>query len=152
MRLEGRFTVRADRDTVYAFLTDPARVSRCMPDVKGVEIIDADHFTVKAAVGVSHLKGTLVLKLAITERHPPVSTTVVGRGTGMASAVDLVTSFTLDTSDTGDTVVSWRGDVTVSGSLAAFGPQGLLDRIGRANVEKFIDGITRGIAELGRSS
>ena len=145
MHLEGEFRVKADRDTVYAFLTDPSRVSRCMPDVRDVEIRDQDHFTVKAAVGISHIKGTMVLKLEITNRLPPVSTTVIGRGTGMASAVDLTTSFTLDASDGGETIVTWHGDVTISGSLAAFGPQGLLDRVGRANVEKFIEGIKEGV-------
>ena len=66
----------------------------------------------------------------------------------MASAVDMVTSFVLDVAPTGQTIVTWKGDVTVSGSLASFGPQGLLDRMARANVEKFVDGIKRGIAEL----
>ena len=146
MHLEGQFSVKADRETVYDFLTDPARVSRCMPDVTGVEIRDADHFTVRAAVGISHIKGALVLKLEIADRQPPISTRVVGRGTGMASAVDLVTSFTLDATAPGETVVRWSGDVNVSGSLAAFGPQGLLDRVGRANVERFIEGIKQGIA------
>jgi carbon monoxide dehydrogenase subunit G len=44
-------------------------------------------------------------------------------------------------------VVNWRGDVTISGKLAAFGPQGLLDRIGRKNVDTFIEGIRAGLAE-----
>ena len=40
----------------------------------------------------------------------------------------------------------WKGDVTISGKLAAFGPQGLLDRIARKNIDTFIDGIRRGLA------
>ena len=116
MRLDGQFTVNAARPDVYAFLTDPATVSRHMPDVKNVVIEDADHFTVTARVGVSHIKGDVVMKLAIKDRQPPVSTTVVGKGTGLASAVDMVTSFTLDAADTGETVVHWQADVTISGS------------------------------------
>ena len=38
-----------------------------------------DHFTVTACVGVSHIKGDVVMKLAIKDRQPPVSTTVVER-------------------------------------------------------------------------
>jgi carbon monoxide dehydrogenase subunit G len=148
MHLDGQFTVAADRETAYAFLTDPQRLGRYMPDVKSVDVQDADHFTVKAAVGISHIKGTMTMKLTISDRQPPVSTTVSGKGSGMASAVDMVTSFVLDVAPTGETVVTWQGDVTISGSLASFGPQGLLDRMARANVEKFVDGIKRGIAEL----
>ncbi len=145
MRLDGQFTVNAARPDVYAFLTDPATASRHMPDVKNVVIEDADHFTVTARVGVSHIKGDVVMKLAIKDRQPPVSTTVVGKGTGLASAVDMVTSFTLDAADTGETVVHWQADVTISGKLAAFGPQGLLDRIARKNIDAFIEGIRNGL-------
>jgi carbon monoxide dehydrogenase subunit G len=117
-----------------------------MPDVQEVEIEDNDHFTVKAKVGVSHIKGTMVMKLAIKDRRPPVSTTVVGKGSGLASVVDMVTSFTLTTSENGETVVNWHGDMTISGKLAAFGPQGLLDRMAKKNVETFIEGIRGGLS------
>ena len=146
MRLEGQFRVQAAQDSVYDFLTDPAQVSRHMPDVKEVEVQDRDHFTVKARVGISHIKGTMVMKLTITDRQPPTSTTVIGKGTGLASVVDMVTGFTLETTENGETMVNWTGDVTVSGSLASFGPQGLLDRMARKNVETFIEGIRNGIA------
>ena len=147
MRLDGQFTVNAARPDVYAFLTDPATVSRHMPDVKNVVIEDADHFTVTARVGVSHIKGDVVMKLTIKDRQPPISTTVVGKGTGLASALDMVTSFTLDSAATGETVVHWQGDVTISGKLAAFGPQGLLDRIARKNIDTFIEGIRSGLTD-----
>ena len=149
MHLEGQFIAAAPQADVYAFLTDPASVSRYMPDVKDVVIEDADHFTVTARVGVSHIKGSMVMKLAIRDRQPPVSTTVVGKGTGLGSVVDMVTSFVLEPADTqpAQTLVKWKGDVTISGTLAAFGPQGLLDRIARKNIDTFIEGISRGLLE-----
>ena len=148
MHLEGQFRVRAAREDVYAFLTDPHSVSRHMPDVKEVEVEDADHFTVKARVGISHIKGIMVMKLAFSDRRPPISTTVTGKGAGLASVVDMVTNFTLETSDDGETVVRWQGEVNVGGRIAAFGPQGLLDRMARKNIDTFIDGIKGGIEEL----
>jgi uncharacterized protein len=144
MHLDGQFTIDASRPDVYAFLTDPGRVSRYMPDVRNVVIEDADHFTVTARVGVSHIKGDVTMKLAIKDRQPPVSTTVVGKGTGLASAVDMATSFVLEERGSA-TVVHWKGDVTISGKLAAFGPQGVLDRIARKNVDTFIEGIRAGL-------
>ena len=157
MHLEGQFSVSAAQADVYAFLTNPAQVSRHMPDVKDVVIEDQDHFTVTARVGISHIKGSMVMKLEIRDRQPPVSTTVVGKGTGLGSVVDMVTSFTLApagpqldgaTPAAGPaprTIVEWKGDVTISGKLAAFGPQGLLDRIARKNIDTFVDGIREGI-------
>jgi carbon monoxide dehydrogenase subunit G len=146
MHLEGHFTANASQADVYAFLTDPARVSRYMPDVKDVAIDDPDHFTVTARVGVSHIKGSMVMKLEIRDRQPPMSTTVVGTGTGLGSVVDLLTSFSLEAA--GDqTLVTWKGDMAISGRLAAFGPQGLLDRIARKNIDTFIEGICRGLED-----
>lgn len=145
MHLDGQFRVAAGKAQVYAFLTDPHTVSKYMPDVKEVDVQDQDHFSVKAKVGISHIKGDMVMKLTITDRNPPTSTTVIGKGSGLASMVDMVTSFSLDAASDGTTLVNWRGDVTVSGKLAAFGPQGLLDRVGRQNVDKFIAGIKGGI-------
>ena len=69
MHLDGQFTVAAARLDVYALLTDPATVSRHMPDVKNAVIEDGDHFTVTARVGISHIKGDVVMKLAIKERR-----------------------------------------------------------------------------------
>lgn len=148
MQLEGQFSIKAARDEVYAFLTDPYSVSRHMPDVKDVQIEDADRFTVKARVGISNIKGLMTVKLAITDRQPPISTTVTGKGSGLASVVDMVTNFTLEISETGETVVNWRGEVNVVGKLAAFGPQGLLDRVARKNIDTFIEGLRSGIEEL----
>lgn len=145
MHLEGQFTVTAPPPTVYEFLTDPAAVSRHMPDVQDVIIEDQDHFTVTARVGISHIKGSMTMKLEIRDRQPPVSTTVVGKGNGLASVVDMVTSFRLEDAPAGGTVVHWTGDVKIAGKLAAFGPQGLLDRIARKNIDTFIEGIRSGL-------
>ena len=70
---------------------------------------------------------------------------MIGKGSGLASVVDSTTSFTLEEAADGQTVVHWRGDLSVSGTLAAFGPQGLLDRMAKKNVEAFIEGIKSGI-------
>jgi carbon monoxide dehydrogenase subunit G len=151
MKLSGQFSVKGTREEVYDFLTDPRKVSRHMPDVQEVEIEDADHFTVKAKVGISHIKGSMTMKLAITDRQPPISTIVTGRGAGLGSVVDMVTSFTLEPSANGETTVNWQGELTIAGKLAAFGPQGLIDRMARKNVETFIEGIQGGLTGQARA-
>ena len=145
MRLEGQFSVAAPREQVYAFLTDPRKVGAHMPDVQQVTVEDADHFTITARVGISHIKGTMVMKMTMTDREPPICTTVVGKGSGLASVVDMVTSFMLDAPSEAETIVNWRGELTISGKLVAFGPQGLLDRMARKNVDTFIAAITSGL-------
>lgn len=59
-----------------------------------------------------------------------------------------MTNFTLETSESGETVVNWQGELNIAGKLAAVGPKGLLDRIASKNIDTFIEGIKSGIEEL----
>lgn len=72
----------------------------------------------------------------------------------------MVTSFRLDSSpgpkgpglrSQEGTTARWNADVTISGKLAAFGPQRLLDRIARKNVDAFVDGIRAGLLAQARA-
>ena len=149
MQLSGSFTVKASQTEAYQFLVDPERVTRFMPDVEGVEIEDENNFTVTAKVGISHIRGSMVMKLALSEKNEPVSAKVTGQGTGMASVVDMTTNFDLEEAGEGMTTINWAGDVNVGGKLAAFGAGGLMERVAKKNLEKFVSGIQRGIEDIG---
>lgn len=145
MRLEGEFTVQADQERAYQFLVDPEKITRSMPDVQEVEIEDENNFTVKAKVGISHIRGTMVMKLKIVEKKAPVSAKVVGQGSGMASVVDMTTIFTLEKTEEGETRITWSGEMNIGGKLASFGAGGLMERVAKKNLEKFVTGIQQGI-------
>ncbi len=149
MQLSGTFTVKADRVEAYQFLVDPERITRYLPDVEEVEIEDENNFTVTAKVGISHIRGSMVMKLALTDKNEPVSAKVTGQGTGMASVVDMITSFELEEAGEGMTTINWSGDVSVGGKLAAFGAGGLMERVAKKNLEKFVSGIQKGIEDIG---
>ena len=149
MELSGSFTVKADRTEAYQFLVDPERITRYLPDVEEVEIEDENNFTVTAKVGISHIRGSMVMKLALTDKNEPVSAKVTGQGTGMASVVDMITSFELEEAGEGMTTINWSGDVKVGGKLAAFGAGGLMERVAKKNLEKFVSGIQKGIEDIG---
>ncbi len=148
MHLEGKFTVQADQKRAYQFLVDPEQITRYMPDVQEVEIEDENNFTVKAKVGISHIRGTMVMKLHIAEKKEPVSAKVVGQGAGMASVVDMTTIFTLESTGEGETVITWSGEMTIGGKLASFGAGGLMERVAKKNLEKFVAGIQKGIQAI----
>lgn len=147
MQLEGAFVVKVGKTEAYRFLIDPNRFARYMPDVEEVQVEDDTHFTMKAKVGVSHIKGTMTVKLELVERQEPVSAKVVGKGSGMASVVDMVTSFQLEDAEHGMTRIRWHGEATVGGKLAALGG-GLMERLAKKNLEKFVAGLQQGIEQL----
>ena len=148
MKLNGRFTVKASQTEAYQFLVDPNRLTRYLPDVEEVEIEDENNFTVTAKVGISHIRGSMVMKLSLTEKNEPVSAKVTGQGTGMASVVDMTTTFDLEEAVEGMTTINWSGDVKVGGKLAAFGAGGLLELVAKRNLEKFVSGIQRGMEAI----
>ena len=148
MLLEGNFTVQAAREKAYEFLVDPEQVGNHLPDVEELDVEDQENFTVKAKVGVSYIKGSMVMKLQILDKEPPVSAKVVGKGSGMASVVDMTTHFNLEEVGEGETTIHWSGEVAVGGKLASFGGGGLLERIAKKNLEKFVAGIKAGIEAM----
>jgi carbon monoxide dehydrogenase subunit G len=148
MQLNGSFTVKASQTEAYQFLVDPERITRYLPDVEEVDIEDENNFTVTAKVGISHIRGSMVMKLALTEKNEPVSAKVTGQGAGMASVVDMTITFDLEEAGEGMTTINWSGDVNVGGKLAAFGAGGLMERVAKKNLEKFVSGVQRGIEEI----
>jgi 2-furoyl-CoA dehydrogenase large subunit len=148
MLLEGDFTVKADREKAYGFLVDPNQVGNHLPDVEELDVEDENNFTVKAKVGISYIKGSMVMKLQILDKEPPLKAKVVGRGAGLASVVDMTTHFSLEEAGEGETKINWSGEVAVGGKLASFGGGGLLERVAKKNLEKFVDGIKKGIEAM----
>ena len=148
MLLEGDFIVQAAREKAYGFLVDPEQVGNHLPDVEELDVEDQENFTVKAKVGVSYIKGSMVMKLQILDKEPPVSAKVVGKGSGMASVVDMTTHFKLEEVGAGETKINWSGEVAVGGKLASFGGGGLLERVAKKNLEKFVAGIKAGIEAM----
>jgi len=148
MLLEGEFTVDADRETAYQFLVDPNQVGNHLPDVEELDVEDHENFTVKAKVGISYIKGSMVMKLQIMDKEPPVRAKVVGRGAGLASVVDMTTYFNLEEAGEGKTTIKWSGEIAIGRILASFGGGGLLERVAKKNLEKFVAGIKEGIEAL----
>jgi len=120
MHYEGSFEVPAPREKVYAFVTDPAKVTSIFPDVQEVKVVDKDNFSVKAKVGISFMRGVMDVKMTYAERVPPSHAKMKARGSGMGSTVDLENSFDLEEAK-GGTLVRWTADAKVGGLMASVG-------------------------------
>jgi carbon monoxide dehydrogenase subunit G len=131
MTFRGTVAIGAPRDVVYAFLTDPTRVTRCAPDVQKLEVVDAENFKVTARVGVGPVRATFALDVAWQELRPPESATARARGAAPGSAVNLTAVMSLTETPTG-TQLDWQADVTINGTIASVGArllQGTADKI-----------------------
>ena len=135
----GEFQVRKKPEEVYDFLTSPKRFGPLLPDFQGLEIQDEKNFTIKAKVGVSHIRGTASVKLSLVEADRPRRAGYKGKGTLAGGSVDLTASFDL-AEDAGWTRVKWKGEAHVFGPLISIAG-GLLEPLAKKNVQKLIDSL-----------
>lgn len=132
MRFEGTLDIDAPRDRVWSFLTDPAQVSTCAPDLQKLEITDPHHFTVVVRAGVGPIKGTFTMKVQFLELDRPKHAAILARGQAPGSAVEMVSNMDLAEFDETHTVMEWSSEVTVSGMIQQVGArlmQGAADKI-----------------------
>ena len=139
IKFGGEFEVKKTPEEVYDFLTDPKKFAPLLPDVQGMMQQDATHFTVIVNVGISYIKGTAEVKMQLAEADRPKRAQYMGQGSVAGGNVSLTAGFDLSPMNSGTKVV-WQGEATVFGRLTSVAG-GLLEPLGRKNVQKLIDGL-----------
>ena len=132
MRFAGTIDIDAPRERVWAFLTDPAQVTTCAPDVQSLEVADPHHFKVVVRAGVGPIKGTFTMNVQFLELERPKHAAVLARGQAPGSAVEMISNMDLSEFDEQHTVMEWSSEVTVSGMIQQVGArlmQGAADKI-----------------------
>ena len=139
IKFGGEFEVKRSPEEVYDFLTDPQKFGPLLPDFQGMSVQDPTHFTVKVNVGVSYIKGTAEVKIELAQSERPKRAQYKGQGSVAGGNVSLTAGFDLSP-DNGGTKVAWQGEAQIFGRLTSVAG-GLLEPLGRKNVQKLIDGL-----------
>lgn len=139
IKFSGNFEVQKTPEQVYEFLTDPNKFAPLLPEFKGMSVQDPTHFTVKVNVGVSYIKGTADVKMELTQAECPSRAQYKGQGSVAGGNVSLVAGFDLAPNANG-TNVAWQGEAQIFGRLTSVAG-GLLEPLGKKNVQKLIDGL-----------
>ena len=121
MHFEGSVPIKASRDKVWTFVTDPDQVGQCGPGVEKIEVVDATHFKATAKVGIGFINARFNVDMEFAEQQPPDRATIKAHGQAPGSAVDATAEMRLSDGDTGTTVMDWNADVNLSGTLASVG-------------------------------
>lgn len=137
LHFEGTLTIGAPRARVWAFLIDPHAVSRCLPDVQSLEVLEAGKFKAVVRVGVGFIKGNFAFDVAMTDLNAPAHARLMGRGGGLGSAVDVQSTVDLAEHEGGTTRLDWKADVVVSGTIASMGARVLNSTVERKTAELF---------------
>ena len=139
IKLVGEFEVKRKPEDVYDFLTDPNKFAALLPDFQSLAVQDATHFAVKVNVGISYIKGTADVKLELAQADRPRRAQYKGQGSVAGGNVSFTAGFDLSAVN-GGTKVAWQGEAQIFGRLASVAG-GLLEPLGKKNVQKLIDGL-----------
>jgi uncharacterized protein len=146
IKLEGAFEVMRSPEQVYEFLVDPGKFAPLLPEFRGMSLQDANHCTVKVNVGVSHIKGVAEVKMELAQDERPKRAQYKGQGCVAGGSVTFTAGFDLSQVDGGGTKVAWQGEAQVFGRLASVAG-GLLEPLGRKNVQKLINGLQTALTQ-----
>ncbi len=145
IKLAGDFTVQKPPEEVYNFLVDPKRFCPLLPDFQSMEMVDAKNFLVKVKVGISHIRGTASVKMTLVEEMCPRQAVYEGRGEVPGGSTTIRAQFQLEDAPGGQTKVKWSGQSSVLGRVISLAG-GLLEPLGKKNVQKLIDGLQKALA------
>lgn len=121
MHFEGTFYVKASKDKLFNFLMDPSQISKCLPDLRKIDIKSSDDYTAVVRAGISFIRGDFTLHFTVAEKQAPIHAKLISHGTGIGSSVDLTTIMDLADSSGGGTDMKWQAEVNVGGNLASVG-------------------------------
>jgi carbon monoxide dehydrogenase subunit G len=141
MKLKLSSVVPADRDRVFAALTDPAVLRRAIPGCESLDPVGDDTYEATLKIGVAGLKGTYTGKAAIRNQRPPDALTLSFEGKGSPGFVRGSSNITL-TAEADATRVSADADVQVGGVIAAVG-----SRLVEAAAKKLADDFFRQLGQ-----
>ncbi len=135
MILQGMYEFGTSRQRLWDFLTDSARMAKCMPDVKSFKVDSEDKFTAVVRVGAGFIRSDFKFNAEIAEKEPINHLRFKGAGSGSGSNIDLDMSIELRDAPSGSQL-SYSADVKVRGVIAGLGQRMMKD-----SADKILDGV-----------
>ena len=117
----GQERIPAGVDTVWAFVNDPDKVARCLPDLIEASVLDPTHFDASVSVSVGPVRGRFKFKFELQPDAAARRMRMKISGGGFGSALDLTASADVLDAGDGTTTLNWGGEAEMRGPVAAIG-------------------------------
>jgi carbon monoxide dehydrogenase subunit G len=146
MKIEDGFTVRAPRERVWAFITDPTKVGPCIPGCSAVEVIRPNSYRASVRVAIGPIKADFKLEIEVQEEVAPRLARSVTRGEEgtRASMLSATSLLELDEIEPGMTAVRYSSEISVVGRLGKFG-LGVMKKKAESLGAEFADALRQGV-------
>lgn len=141
VKIEGRHTIAAAPDRVFASLVDPAVLQQAIPGCEKMEKVGEDDYLAHLKLGVASIKGRYVGKVRMTNKAPPHKFTLRLEGKGGPGFVKGTTAIELQPQGQG-TTLRFAADVEVGGLIASVGSR-LIEAAAKKLAEEFFQKFAR---------
>ena len=123
MNLEysGKESIPATKDAVWAFITDPANIASCMPDVLESTVVDPRTFDAVVQVAVGPVRGKFKFHVVLDPQPGGDRLNMKISGGGFGSVVDLTAGADISAEADNSTTLDWKGSASMRGPVATVG-------------------------------
>ena len=120
MKIEGTQKIAVARERLFAALTDPAVLQKCIPGCEQLEKTGENQYNAKLTAGVGPIKGVFNATVSLADITAPSHYKLVVEGKGQPGFVKGAGELNL--AEDGDgTSIQYTGEVNVGGLLASVG-------------------------------
>jgi len=137
MEVSGQHRFDLPRDKVWQFLLDPEVLKASLPGCEKLEEVGPDEYVATMKIGISFIRGTFTGKVKISDKNEPESYKMAVEGSGPQGQVSGVGDLEL-VEDNGGTIVKYKGEANVRGSLARVGAR-MIQPAAKSIVGQFFD-------------
>lgn len=120
LKIEGTYKIAAPRQRVFAALTDPLVLQKCIPGCEQLEKTAENQYHARLTAGVGPVKGVFAATVTLQDIVPPEHYKLVVEGKGQPGFAKGSGELNL-TDDAGATSIAYTGEVNVGGLLASVG-------------------------------
>lgn len=139
MKLQGTATLNADREQVFAALTDPGVLARCIPGCESLDRTGEDSYKMTVSAGVGAIRGRYDGQVRLTDLVRPEGYVMNARGAGGAGTVDATCRIDLVVEGS-QTQLTYSADATVGGPVAGVG-QRMISAVAKRMAGQFFSAV-----------
>lgn len=142
----GQEKVQAPPAAVWAFVQDPERVARCLPDVQDVQVTGPNQMVATVNIGVGMVRGKFKFDIQVQPDEAAQRVNVVVKGGGLGSVVDMTAGANIVDNGDGTTTLDWNGDADMRGPIASVGGR-MLDPQAQKLIQKTFQNMSAMVGE-----
>lgn len=146
LNYSGQEKVQAPPAAVWAFVQDPERVARCLPDVQDVQVTGPNQMVATVNVGVGMVRGKFKFDIEVHPDADANRVNVVVKGGGLGSVVDMTAGANIVDNGDGTTTLDWNGDADMRGPIATVGGR-MLDPQAQKLIQKTFQNMSAMVSE-----